>query len=65
MDPDTTEPTDQLMPVAVEFCKSVGCNATTMSEILASNDENLMKAIQSGLDRANARATSRAQKVGP
>ena len=65
MDPDTGEPTNKLMQVAVDFCKSVGCSATTVTEILTSKDESLMKAIQAGLDKANARATSRAQKVGP
>ena len=64
MDPETAEPTDKLMPAAIKFCKSVGCNVTTMSEILASKNENIMTAIQKGLDRANAKATSRAQKVG-
>ena len=65
MDPDTGDPRDKLMEVAVDFCKSVSCSATTLSEILTSKDESLMKAIQAGLDKANARATSRAQKVGP
>lgn len=63
MDPETGEPTDELMPQAVDFCRSFGCNASTVSEILSTKDEKLMSAIQEGLDRANAKATSRAQKV--
>ena len=64
MDPDTGEPSDNLTEVAVKFCKSLTCEAKTVSGILSSNDEKIMKAIKEGIDRANAKAVSRAQKVG-
>lgn len=63
MNPDTAEPTDNLTSIAIEFCKSVGSNAKTVSEILSTKDEKIMKAIQEGIDRANSQSVSRAQKV--
>ncbi|XP_048584114.1 long-chain-fatty-acid--CoA ligase ACSBG2 isoform X2 [Nematostella vectensis] len=60
---DTGAPTDRLTKAAIAFCKSVGSEATTVSEILKTKDENVMKAIQAGVDRANEEAISRAQKV--
>lgn len=64
VDPDTGEPSDNLTDIAIEFCKSVGSEAKTVSEILATKDEKIMKAIQEGIDRANGKSLSRAQKVG-
>lgn len=64
VDADTGEPSDNLTELAVKFCKSLTCEAKTVSEILSSNDEKIMKAIKEGIDRANAKAVSRAQKVG-
>lgn len=63
VDADTGEPSDNLTELAVKFCKSLTCEAKTVSEILSSNDEKIMKAIKEGIDRANAKAVSRAQKV--
>ena len=63
MDVETGEPSDKLTDVALKFCKSVGSEATTVSEILSTKDEKIMKAIQDGVDRANKKAVSRAQKV--
>lgn len=63
VDPDTGEPSDNLTDIAIEFCKSVGSEAKTVSEILATKDEKIMKAIQEGIDRANGKSLSRAQKV--
>ncbi|KAL9986588.1 hypothetical protein ACROYT_G000756 [Oculina patagonica] len=63
VDPETGEPSDKLTDVAIEFCKSVGSEATTVTEILSTKDEKIMKAIQDGVDRANNKSVSRAQKV--
>lgn len=63
VDEETGEPSDNLTDVALKYCKSIGSEAKTVSEILSTKDEKVMKAIQEGIDRANAKATSRAQKV--
>lgn len=63
VNPDNGVPSDDLTPFAIEYCKSIGSKATTVSEILSTKDEKVMKAIQDGLDRANEHAVSRAQKV--
>ncbi len=51
MDPDSGSPTDDLMPDAIEWCQSVGSNATKVSEILDVMDPKVMQAIQQGIDR--------------
>ena len=61
-------PTDQLIPAAIDWCKSVGSSATKVSEILTNSstsepDSNVMTAIQEGIDKANKRAVSRAANV--
>lgn len=63
VDVETAEPSDNLTDVALDYCKSIGSQAKTVSEILSTKDEKVMKAIQEGIDRANAKSTSRAQKV--
>ncbi|XP_067017003.1 long-chain-fatty-acid--CoA ligase ACSBG2-like [Acropora muricata] len=63
VNPNTAEPTDNLSGDAIDFCASVGSNAKTVSEILSTKDENIMKAIQEGIDRANSQSISRAQRV--
>ncbi|KAM3611025.1 uncharacterized protein V6R79_012660 [Siganus canaliculatus] len=60
---DNGEPTDMLSPEAVDFCRQHGVTATKVSEILANKEPAIYKAIQEGLERVNARATSNAQKV--
>ncbi|XP_037338061.2 long-chain-fatty-acid--CoA ligase ACSBG2-like [Pungitius pungitius] len=56
-------PTDQLGPEALLFCRQHNVAATKVSEIIASEEPAVYKAIQEGVERANARATSNAQKV--
>ena len=48
---DTGTPLNDLTPEAVAWCRSVGCQASTLSDILNNNDETMMKAIQEGMDR--------------
>ena len=56
-------PTDKLTHPAIEWCQSVGSNARCLSDILDNQDENVLKAIQAGIDAANKRAPSRAQVI--
>ena len=55
------EPLDNLTVEALNWCKSVGSNATTVTEALG--DKTILVAIQAGVDKANERAVSRAAKV--
>ncbi|XP_037073692.1 very long-chain-fatty-acid--CoA ligase bubblegum-like [Pollicipes pollicipes] len=63
VDLDTMEPTDQLSPPALEFCRAAGSSARTVQDVLEGPDDKVMTAIQRGLDRANSRAASGAQRV--
>lgn len=56
-------PTDELSPFVINWCQSVGSNATKVSHILSGPDANVMNAIQEGIDRANKQAVSRAACV--
>lgn len=60
---DNGEPTDELSPEALSFCQQHNVKATTVSEIIANKEPAIYKAIQEGMERVNARATSNAQKV--
>lgn len=63
MDPETSEPTDKLSQFVLDWYRSVGCDATTVSEIIKKQPKPLMKAIQEGIDRANTKAISRPQFI--
>ncbi|TDH13304.1 hypothetical protein EPR50_G00053670 [Perca flavescens] len=60
---DNGEPTDELSHEALSFCQQHDVTATTVSEIIANKELAIYKAIQEGMERANARATSNAQKI--
>uniref|UniRef100_A0A671UC01 long-chain-fatty-acid--CoA ligase n=1 Tax=Sparus aurata TaxID=8175 RepID=A0A671UC01_SPAAU len=60
---DNGEPTDELSPEALAFCQQHGVTATKVSQIIANREPAIYTAIQEGLERVNARATSNAQKV--
>ena len=60
MDLDTGEPKDEILP---QVLAQLGCEATTPSEIARQKPEGVMKQIQAGLDEANKKAVSNAQKV--
>ncbi|XP_026198590.1 long-chain-fatty-acid--CoA ligase ACSBG2-like [Anabas testudineus] len=57
------EPTDELSPEVLDFCKQHGITATKVSEIVANKEPAVYKAILEGMESVNARATSNAQKV--
>ncbi len=63
MDPDTAEPTDKLTPQARHAIEQLGCQSTSISQIVEQQDKAVFTAIQEGLNRANSRSLSRAQKV--
>lgn len=61
MDAATLQPTDQLDTNCLLALKAIGSSATTVAAAKA--DPLVAKAIQAGIDKANANAASRAQKV--
>ncbi|XP_030047440.1 long-chain-fatty-acid--CoA ligase ACSBG1 [Microcaecilia unicolor] len=63
LDLDTSDPTDHLTQEAIQFCHEAGSRATTVSEIVRSRDQAVYKAIQDGINRVNANATSNAQRI--
>jgi long-chain-fatty-acid--CoA ligase ACSBG len=60
---DTLTPTDDLMPECIEYLKSLGSKSTKLSEVLATRDEVIYKAIEQGIKRINEKSTSNASKV--
>ena len=59
---DTGLPSDNLTPQAIDWCKSIGSNATKVSELLT-GDECVKTAIQNGIDQANEKSVSRAAQI--
>jgi len=57
------EPKDKLDPNSLGWCQGVGSKATTVSEILSSQDALVLKAVQMGIDLANKKAISNAQRI--
>ncbi|XP_072289099.1 long-chain-fatty-acid--CoA ligase ACSBG2-like [Eucyclogobius newberryi] len=60
---DNGEPTDDLSPETLDFCRRNNVTATKVSEIIANKEPAVYQAIQEALERVNAKATSRAQTV--
>lgn len=64
VDPVAGAPTEILTPNVQEWLKNIGCPAKTIKQVLeAGPDSKLLNAIQEGIDRANEKATSNAQKI--
>ncbi|XP_041877765.1 long-chain-fatty-acid--CoA ligase ACSBG1 isoform X3 [Corvus kubaryi] len=59
VDPDTSDPTDILTEQARDFCQRSGSKATKVSEIVATRDPAIYRAIQEGINRVNSNATNR------
>lgn len=68
VDVNTQEPLDKLTPMCKDWIeKNSGCTVNTLPDVLnelyKKKNKQLIQAIQSGIDRTNARATSQAQKI--
>ena len=64
IDEDSGLPSDSLTSHAIDWCKSIGSSATTVSEIISkSEDECIKTAIQNGIDKANEKSVSRAAQI--
>lgn len=63
MDIDGEDITDRLSSAAREWCRSVGSKAETVSEVMKTKDAAVFKEIQAGIDRANDKAISHAQRI--
>lgn len=63
VDENTMMPLDKLTPNAIAWCQEIGSKATTLNEILEQKDKNVLENVQKGIDRANAKSVSRAQKI--
>jgi long-chain-fatty-acid--CoA ligase ACSBG len=57
----TQQPTDKLLPAALEWCHNHGSEAQTVSDV--QNDTGLHRVIQSAIDDINKISTSRAQCI--
>lgn len=60
---DSQVPKDELTKVTKEWCRTVNSQANTVQDLLNGKDENVVKAIENGIERANKKAVSRAAKV--
>ena len=56
MNPDTNEPTDDLIFEAARLIAAKGSSSTKISQIIDNQDQAVFTAIQEGIDRANAKA---------
>ena len=68
VDLDTMEPKNNLSSPALDWCKEIGADSVkTVDDILADKTSKsyslCARGIQSGIDKANQRATSNAQKI--
>uniref|UniRef100_A0A1B6E357 long-chain-fatty-acid--CoA ligase n=1 Tax=Clastoptera arizonana TaxID=38151 RepID=A0A1B6E357_9HEMI len=63
VDPETTEPLDELTKEVKVWCKHLGCEVNSVKDILDGPKSEIMSAIQAGIDRTNAKAISNAQKI--
>lgn len=59
LDPDTSDPTDNLTEQAVEFCQRVGSKASTVSDIVGKKDQAVYQAIEEGIQKVNRNAAAR------
>lgn len=63
MHPETAEPLDDLTPEVITWLSLLGCTFTKVSEVVANRPKEVFEAIQKGIDAANKKAVSNAQKV--
>ncbi|XP_011347791.1 long-chain-fatty-acid--CoA ligase ACSBG2 [Ooceraea biroi] len=60
---DTGEPLDTLNPDVLQWAKSIGSKATTVTEVINSRDPLIYEKIDKAIQRANVLSISNAQKV--
>ncbi|XKL64204.1 hypothetical protein PGB90_004290 [Kerria lacca] len=60
---DTDMPLDKLSLETENWCKSLGCSYTTISEIIINKPHAVYDEIQKGIDRVNSKAISTAQRI--
>lgn len=60
---ETQEPTERLTGPAVDWCRSVGSTATTVVDIIDDHNQQVLEAVQKGIDAVNRQATSNAQRI--
>ncbi|XP_048196585.1 long-chain-fatty-acid--CoA ligase ACSBG2-like [Perognathus longimembris pacificus] len=63
MDQKSGEPLDNLSWDAINFCRKLGSQASTVHEIVTLKDPLVYEAIQQGIDAVNQEATSNAQRI--
>ncbi|XP_010599335.2 long-chain-fatty-acid--CoA ligase ACSBG2 [Loxodonta africana] len=63
VDPKSGELLDRLSSEAISFCRHVGSQASTVTEILQHQDPHVYTAIQKGINEVNEVAVSNAQKI--
>ena len=57
------EPTEELSGEAVQLCRQLGSQATTVSDIIEGKDKEVYRTIQEAINRVNSTATSNAQCI--
>ncbi|KAJ4937690.1 hypothetical protein JOQ06_002322 [Pogonophryne albipinna] len=62
-DTETMEPTEELSGEAVQFCRQLGSQATTVSDVIEGKDKEVYRTIQEAINRVNSTATSNAQCI--
>ncbi|KAK5928001.1 hypothetical protein CgunFtcFv8_013102 [Champsocephalus gunnari] len=62
-DTETMEPMEELSGEAVQFCRQLGSQATTVSDIIEGKDKEVYRTIQEAINRVNSTATSNAQCI--
>uniref|UniRef100_T1II87 long-chain-fatty-acid--CoA ligase n=1 Tax=Strigamia maritima TaxID=126957 RepID=T1II87_STRMM len=63
IDTNTLEPKDELAPISIKWCQSIGSDAKCVKDVLQGPDSKIMSAIEEGMKKVNQDAISRAQKV--
>ena len=64
MNVDTGEPTDDLLPQAIDMIAALGSSCTKVSEVVQQHDQAVYAAIQKGLDQVNEHAETTVHTVG-
>ncbi|KAK5902219.1 hypothetical protein CesoFtcFv8_007499 [Champsocephalus esox] len=62
-DTETMEPMEELSGEAVQFCRQLGSQATTVSDIIEGKDKEVYRTIQEAINRVNSTVTSNAQCI--